>query len=200
MKTKAQVLAFSGLLAMILFGSTVYAAETQVQVPDSNGIVRETQTNSVFKGALYQVWGRLRTLSPQAGNQDANSRVIVTAGIRGAESTDTALKPYWKDDRSNDADYLQQLQAYNAAQELIDKGQMKEAAANLNKFIDAYPGSELMPNAMFAEAMALAGMGQKSDSIKQFNKFIKENPKHPLRADAELAIKELSGGAQVSTD
>ena len=189
-------MALAGLFATILSATTVYAAETQAQ--DSNGIVRETQTNSVFKGALYQVWGRLRTLSPQAGNENANNRAIVTAGIRGAESTDTALKPYWKDDRSNDAEYLQQLQAYNAAQELIEKGQMKEAAASLSKFIDAYPGSELMPNAMFAEAMALAGMGQKSDSIKQFNRFIKENPQHPLRADAETAIKELGKSAQVS--
>jgi TolA-binding protein len=198
MKTKAQkVIAFSGLLAMILFGNTVHAAETQAQ--DDNGILRETQTHSVFKGALYQVWGRLRTLSPQAGGENANNRVIVTAGIRGAESTDTALKPYWKDDRSNDAEYLRQLQAYNAAQELLDKGQLKEAAASLGRFIDAHPGSELMPNAMFAEAMALAGMGQKNDSIKQFNKFIKENPKHPLRADAETAIKELSSNAQVSS-
>jgi TolA-binding protein len=194
MKTNAQsVIALAGLFALVLFGNTVYAAETQAQ--DRNSIVRETETNSVFKGALYQVWGRLRTLSPKTTGEDANNRVVVTAGIRGAESTDTALKPYWKDDRSNDAEYLQQLQAYNTAQELIDKGQMKEAAASLGKFIDAYPGSELMPNAMFAEAMALAGMGQKSDSIKQFNKFIKENPKHPLRADAETAIKEL-GSAQ----
>jgi TolA-binding protein len=192
MKTKAQrVITLSGLFALVLFGNSVYAAETQAQDQDSNSIVRETRTNSAFKGALYQVWGRLRTLSPKSGSEDANNRVVVTAGIRGAESTDTALKPYWKDDRSNDAGYLQQLEAYNAAQELIEKGQMKEAAANLGKFIDAYPGSELMPNALFAEAMALAGMGQKSDSIKQFNKFIKENPKHPLRADAETAIKEL---------
>jgi TolA-binding protein len=191
MKTKAQkVAAASGLLALILCGNSVYAAETQTQ--DSSGIIRETQTNSVFKGTMYQLWGRLRTLSPKAGSEDANNRVVVTAGIRGAESTDTALKPYWKDDRSNDAEYLQQLQAYNTAQELIDKGQLKEAAASLGKFIDAYPGSELIPNAMFAEAMALAGMGEKSDSIKQFNKFIKDNPKHPLRADAETAIKELS--------
>jgi TolA-binding protein len=123
----------------------------------------------------------------------SHSKPVVTAGIRGAESTDTALKPYWKDDRSNDEQYLKQLNAYNEAQNLIDKGEMKAAAASLDKFIDEYPGSELMPNAMFAEAMALAGMGEKDGSIKQFNKFIKENPKHPLRGDAEIAIKELGG-------
>jgi TolA-binding protein len=193
MRTQIETSIVRCLLALILVlsGNGVFAAETQ------DSIVRETQTQNVFKGAMYQVWGRLRSLSPKANVEDAaHGKAVITAGIRGAESTDTALKPYWKDDRSNDEQYLKQLEAYSAAQELIDKGEMKAAAANLSKFIDEYPGSELIPNAVFAEAMALAGMGDKDASIKQFNRFIKENPKHPLRADAETAVKELSGSAQ----
>lgn len=188
MKMQRQLFIF-GLIALLLSGSRVLAEDN-----NGSGILQETRTDSVFKGALYQVWGRLRAMSPKTNVEDAaQSRTIVTAGIRGAETTDTALKPYWKDDRSNDEQYQKQLAAYNAAQELIDKGDLKGAAAGLNKFVDEYPGSELMPNAVFAEAMALAGMGEKDASIKQFNRFIKENPKHPLRADAETAIKELSG-------
>lgn len=184
MKIRKQSI-YSGLLALLLSASA-FAEETQ------DNIVRETRTDSVFKGTLYQVWGRLRALSPKANIEDAaRSRVVVTAGIRGAESTDSALKPYWKDDRSNDEQYMKQLGAYNAAQELMDKGDMKAAAASLDSFMDEYPGSELKANAMFAEAMALAGMGDKEASIRQFNRFIKENPKHPLRADAETVIKEL---------
>ena len=101
MNIKRQTLRF-GLFALLLSGSAL-AAESQ------DGIVRETSTDSVFKGTLYQVWSRLRALSPK-GNIDeaARSKVVVTAGIRGAEATDTALKPYWKDDRSNDQQYQQQ--------------------------------------------------------------------------------------------
>lgn len=186
-KQKQQI--FSGLLVLLLSAGAA-AAENQ------DNIVRETRTDSVFKGTLYQVWSRLRTLSPKADIEEAaRSRVVVTAGIRGAESTDSALKPYWKDDRGNDEQYLKQLAAYNTAQGLMDKGDMKAAAASLDKFMNEYPGSELLPNALFAEAMALAGMGDKEASIRQFNKFIKENPRHPLRADAEAVIKEL-GTAQ----
>jgi tetratricopeptide (TPR) repeat protein len=189
MKIPTQTLRL-GLFALFLAGSAL-ATESE------NGIVRETRSNSVFKGAMYQVWSRLRALSPNNGIEEASSsKVIVTAGIRGAETTDTALKPYWKDDRSNDQQYQQQLASYDAAQQLIEKGDLKGAAANLDKFIEEHPGSELAPNAVFAEAMALAGMGDKEASIKQFNRFIKENPKHPLRTDAETAIKELSGSAQ----
>ncbi len=188
MRTQIGTIPSLTALILVLCGNSVFATET----PTQDGIVRETQTHSVFKGTMYQVWGHLRSLSPKANIEDAaRGKPIVTAGIRGAETTDTALKPYWKDDRSNDEQYMKQLTAYNAAQDLMDKGEMKAAAASLSKFIDEYPGSELMPNAMFAEAMALAGMGDKDASVKQFNKFIKENPKHPLRADAETAVKEL---------
>lgn len=187
MKTQRENI-FLGLLILALSANSVFASETQ------NITVRETQSDSAFKGTLYQVWGRLRSLSPKTNVEAlAQATPILTAGIRGTESTDTALKPYWKDDRSNDAQYLKQLEAYNAAQGLIDKGEMKAAAAGFGKFIDEYPGSELVPNAVFAEAMALAGMGEKDASIKQFSRFIKENPRHPLRTDAEMVIKELGG-------
>lgn len=188
MSIQRQKLCF-GLFALLLSGGAL-AAESQ------DNIVRETKADSVFKGTMYQVWNRLRALSPKNNIEDAaRGKVVVTAGIRGAETTDSALKPYWKDDRGNDEQFQQQLASYSAAQQQIDNGDMKAAAASLGKFVDEYPGSELVPNAIFAEAMALAGMGDKAGSIKQFNRFIKENPKHPLRADAEMAIKELGGGA-----
>lgn len=189
MKTQSQRI-FSGLFVLLLSVGAI-AAENQ------DNIVRETRTDSVFKGTLYQVWSRLRTLSPKANIEDAaRSRVVVTAGIRGAESTDSALKPYWKDDRGDDEQYMRQLATYTAAQEQMDKGDLKAAAANLDKFMDEYPGSELLPNALFAQAMALAGMGDQEASIRQFNRFIKENPRHPLRADAEAVIKELGAARQ----
>jgi TolA-binding protein len=191
METKRQPLLY-GLCALLLSASAV-AADSQSQ----EDIVRETRTDSVFKGTLYQVWNRLRALSPKTNVEDAaRGRVVVTAGIRGAESTDTALKPYWKDDRSNDEQYMKQLAAYSAAQDLMDKGDLKAAVASLGKFMNEYPGSELMPNAMFAEAMAFAGMGDREAGIRHFNKFIKENPKHPLRADAEAVVRELGARTQ----
>ncbi|HEX5056404.1 MAG TPA: tetratricopeptide repeat protein [Gammaproteobacteria bacterium] len=189
MNMQRQTIRFA-LFALILSGSA-FATESK------DSIVRETSADSAFKGALYQIWSHLRALSPKSSIEEAGrSKIVVTAGIRGAETTDTALKPYWKDDRSNDQQYQQQLASYDTARQLIDKGDMKGAAASLEKFIEQHPGSELAPNAVFAEAMALAGMGDKEASIKQFNRFIKENPKHPLRADAETAIKELGGSAQ----
>src|SRR5688572_29077275 len=111
MKMQRQLFIFS-LIALLLSGSRVLAEENQ-----GSSILQETRTDSVFKGTLYQVWGRLRALSPKTNVEDAaQSRAIVTAGIRGAETTDTALKPYWKDDRSDDEQYQKQLAAYNAAQ------------------------------------------------------------------------------------
>jgi hypothetical protein len=59
METKRQPLLY-GLCALLLSASAV-AADSQSQ----EDIVRETRTDSVFKGTLYQVWNRLRALSPK---------------------------------------------------------------------------------------------------------------------------------------
>jgi TolA-binding protein len=185
MKTLKWIIAV-WLLSM-LAGPVAVATEQQAAA------IRETETHSVFKGSMYSIWSKLRALSPKANVEEtARGQVVVTAGIRGAESTDTALKPYWKEDRTDDPAYLQQLKSFNSAQELVDGGKLKEAIANLDNFMRQYPDSDLLPNAVFAQAMALAGTGERENSIKHFKKFVKENPKHPLKADAEAAIAELS--------
>lgn len=56
-----------------------------LQAPDSAVIV-ETQAHSVINGFFQSVWVRLKSLNP-AIKQSANSEVVFTAGIRGAEST-----------------------------------------------------------------------------------------------------------------
>ena len=65
-----------------------------VQAQDSATIV-ETKSHSIFKGFFQSIWVKLKSLNPTM-KESANNQVVYTAGIRGAESTDTLLKPYWK--------------------------------------------------------------------------------------------------------
>ena len=64
-------------------------------------VIKQTETHSVFKGLFLSVWSKLRAISPLE-RQDAKSTTQFTAGIRGAEATDTLIQPYWQDDLSQD--------------------------------------------------------------------------------------------------
>lgn len=141
------------------------------------------------RGLLGELWARLRLAAPQSGQVTASQ--AITAGIRGAEATESELKPYWKDDREQDPAFRAERQELQAAQELADKEKFAEAARAFDAFAAAHPKSPLVPNARFGGALAQASLGDKTRAIAAFEAFIKDNPQHPLARDAEQALAAL---------
>jgi TolA-binding protein len=169
----------------LLVPTYTYAADTEAP-----GIQKEEKKNA-FKGLLYKVWGKFRLLSPKDTRKVATKTSVVTAGIRGAETTTSTLQPYWKDDKTNDKKFVQQLQDFAHAQKLVDKGDFQQANQAFNNFTESYPGSDLEPNAKFAIGMTLGGLGQSAQCVEAFQGFIKNYPSHPLVDDARSVVAEF---------
>jgi len=165
------------------------AAIVQAQNSDSTTIVK-TSSHNVFTGLFQSVWARLKSLNPTR-KESANSDVIYTAGIRGAESTDTLLKPYWKDDLTQDEEFQAELAKYSLAQLKMDRGELESAVKSFDSFLDEFAQSDLRPNALFGKSISLAGLGQNQQSLTAMQQFVEENPNHPLTGDAQLVIEEL---------
>ena len=153
--------------------------------------VVETSSHSVFTGLFKSVWARLKSLNPSA-KESARSHVVYTAGIRGAETTDTLLKPYWKDDLTQDENFQAELQQFGQAQIKMDQGKLEAAVMSFDEFLDQYGQSDLRPNALFGKSISLAGIGQKEQSLVTMQQFVDENPNHPLVDDARQIITELN--------
>lgn len=181
------------ILFVLLSMALLAQVSAEPATPESEkSIITEKETHSVFRGVIYKVWLKLRSYSPSVEAQQAGrGLVVVTAGIRGAESTESTLKPYWKDDRTNDKDFIEQVKALNHAQAMVDEGKIPEAKTALEKFIKQYSKGELLPNALFAQGLTLGAEGDTAGSIKILRKFADSYPQHPLRADADLVIAEL---------
>jgi len=155
--------------------------------------VQKVENESVFKGLLGQLWSKLRAYGPKLSARNETQPTMI-AGVRGAESTGTSLKPYWKDDRTNDPAYAQEIAAYNSASQLAETGKFTQAAEAFDSFLKTYPASTLRANAQFGLGLACAGAGDKNRSLTALRSFLKENGKHPLAADANQMVKELEKG------
>lgn len=177
------IIVFFTLSAVASFGS--YSQETQ------GGLIVETQTHSVFKGLFFRVWEKLKSINPTQ-KQSAKAVQNYTAGIRGAESTDTLLKPYWKDDLTQNKAFQAELQSFSKAQLKLDKGDLENAVKDFSQFLSEYQSSSLRPNALFAQSIGFAGIGNKEKSLGSMQLFIDENPNHPLIDDAKQIVSELS--------
>jgi TolA-binding protein len=137
------------------------------------------------------MWAKLRAVSPRLQSGQPVYTQTVTAGIRGAEATESELKPYWRGDREQDPAYRAEHQALQTAQKLADDGKYAEAAKAFGTFVEAYPRSPLASEARFGKALSLAMLGDKPGAIAGFESFLKEDAQHPLAKDAEIALAAL---------
>src|SRR5574341_1643233 len=148
-----------------------------------------SSSTSAVKEMLGNLWARLRAATPRSSAPAPT--VTVTAGLRGAEATESELKPYWKGDRESDPSSKSERQALEAAQALADAGKFAEAAQAYDAFLQANPKSTLAGNAMFGAALSRAAMGDKARASAGFEEFIKREPGHPLAEDAKQALAAL---------
>ena len=144
---------------------------------------------AAMKDFLGNLWARLRAATPRSNPVIATP--TVTAGLRGAEATESELKPYWKGDREQDPSSKAEREALERAQALADAGNYAEAARAFEAFLQANPRSTLAPNAVFGGALARAALGDKARAAAAFEAFIKQDPQHPLARDAERALAAL---------
>lgn len=177
------------ILTLALIMPALPLAAEQAGVNDQ--IVVNTEQKSVFKGLLYRVWGKLRALNPKMNDRNRD-RVVVTAGVRGAETTDSLINPYWMNDKTDDPDYIKELIEYTKAQQLAEDGNLEAAVKALSAFVEGHSDSDLKPNAQFALGISYGGLGQKKPGIDALQAFVSDNPKHPLVADAKQVIAELN--------
>jgi len=174
------------LILAVLPGIAVAASDDTADV----SVAVKSEQQSVFKGFLYSVWGRLRALSPRLAHHNSKY-AVATAGIRGAETTTSLISPYWKDDRTEDPEYIRELTEFTRAQQLAENGDLQAAVKALNDFIEKHDKSDLKPNAQFALGISYGGLGQKSGAVKALQAFVNDNPAHPLAADAKQVIAQL---------
>ncbi len=152
--------------------------------------IKQAETHNVFKGVMLSIWAKFKTLNPSQ-RQTAKGNVIYTAGIRGAEATDTLLKLYWKGDLTSDPEFQAELQNFSDAQKLLDSGELAGAVTAFDSFLGDYSKSQLRPNALFGKSISLAGLGKKQQSTESLKLFIDENPNHPLHAEANQLLSSL---------
>ena len=173
---------------MIFTGSVAVNAPVIAQ---GTTTINETSSHSVFKGLFKSVWAHLKSINPTQ-KQSAKSNQTYLAGIRGAETTDTLLKPYWKADLTQDENFQAELEKFSLAQYKMDKGNLEAAVVLFDGFLSQYEDSDMRPNALFAKSISLANIGQRKQSLAVMRQFVDENPNHPLLADARQVINLLN--------
>ena len=176
------------LLASLLFVPAALAADKATRETPRVEI-QKAEERSGLQNVLDEMWSRLRQYGPKLSAREVEKTTIV-AGVRGAESTASSLTPYWKGDKTKDPAYVAEVNAFNGAQALAERGDYPAAGAAFEKFLKDYPASSLKPNAEFGQALAVSG-SDRSKGAARFKAFAEQHRAHPLAADAQRLATQI---------
>ncbi len=183
-----RILLFCWLLVMPI---TLVQAQTDTSASTTNLEIQVVEEESAAKRLFSRMWSKLRGYVGRSEQSTMAGGRTLIAGVRGAETTTSGLQPYWKGDRSEDPDYIKEVDTFLDAMELADAGKFEQATRALNAFSDSYPDSSLDPNVQFALGLVYGQLGKNAEGVAALESFAKRYPEHPLVSDAEELIQVL---------
>ena len=166
--------------------ASLAAAPSALAADDAVRTIDEAPDTAVER-FFYRVWSSIRSVTPQAAVTDDNSRVIATAGLRGAEGDGDGMAPYWKGDLTADPEFRARLEAYREA---IAQGEQGDPEG-LRNYLGEYGDSDLAANARFALAVVHARANQPGEARTTLQAFIERYPQHPLMPQARALQQRL---------
>jgi TolA-binding protein len=183
-----RTLLFCWLLVMPI---TLVYAQTDTSASSGNVEIQVIKEESAVKRLFNRMWSKLMGYVGRSERATTAAGRTLIAGVRGAESTTSGLQPYWKGDRSEDPDYIKEVDTFLDAMELADAGKFEQATGALNAFSDSYPNSSLGPNVQFALGLAYGQLGKNAKGVAALESFARRYPEHPLVSDATELIQIL---------
>jgi len=140
--------------------------------------------SSFFNG----LWGKIKAYMPR-GRSNVDYSTTATIGVRGAETTESALEPYWKDDLVNNPDFKANLQSYDQAQDMCESGDFDGGISAFEELKGKVRDDLIKANVMLGLAACYGGKGDNANSSKQLKAFVKAYPSHPMAKEINRAIK-----------
>jgi len=139
------------------------------------------------QGFFHSLWGKIKTLMPRR-NANANQHVTAVIGVRGAETTETALKPHWEQDLASNPTFQSDMASFETAGNLCEKGDVSEGTRELTGLVETSAFKSIQSNGLLALAACYDQQGDHKKSLAYLKSFVKKYPKHPMAKDVEKFI------------
>ena len=137
---------------------------------------------------FHSLWGKMRSIMPRR-NTNGNQQVTAVIGVRGAETTETALNPHWEDDLSASPTFQSDMKAFEAASLLCEQGDAVEGVREFESLVETSAYDSVQSNGLLALAACYDRQGNSEKSLAYLKTFAKKYPKHPMSKEVLSYIK-----------
>jgi len=163
-----------GLSLGLISGQALAAGNHETDSKKSN-TYQVVESNRSFFGTL---WSKIKRIIPK--KHTANSNATAVIGVRGAETTESALKPHWEGDLSTDAAFRNDVKQFEDGTKLCESQTPEQGTAVFEGLLKSTSNDMLKANTMLALASCYAQHGDEAKGRAQLKAFVKAYPKHPM--------------------
>ena len=181
MNTKMKI-ATTTLVALTFVAAETCLAAEPVANGKGSGEVTVTRSSGFFDG----MWGKMRQMMPKKGAEKRQSTAVM--GVRGSETTESALNPYWAGDLTSDPKFQSELSAFDQARDECEQGDASKGAAALEALMLNSTQKLFRPNYLLSLSACFQKLGNAEKSDVYLKSFVSDYPDHPLAAEAKAEL------------
>ena len=167
------------LLTLGLLSGHAIAAEQQQKHKKSNTYQVVKSERSFFSS----LWSRIKRIIPRQRTTRTSTTAVI--GVRGAETTESALQPYWQGDLTQDPAFRNDIKQFDDATQLCESQDAKKGTQTFEHLLKTTKSDMLRANTMIALASCYAEHGDEAKGRAQLQAFLEKYPKHPMHDEIQ---------------
>jgi len=161
-------------LSITLFATQTIAAETSAKEGKTN-TYQVVKSESSFFSSL---WGKIKRIIPR--KNESNNTETAVLGVRGTETTESALKPYWEGDLSTDSAFRNDIKQFEDGTKLCESKTPSKGTEAFEQLLKTSSNDMIKANTLIALASCYAQQGNTSKGRERLQAFVTKYPKHPM--------------------
>ncbi|MDX8382776.1 MAG: hypothetical protein R8M45_01765 [Ghiorsea sp.] len=161
---------------MIVVAFAMLTVQAQAADNDKTSTYQVVKSERSFFSSL---WGKLKRIVPRRSSS-ASASTTAVLGVRGAETTESALKPHWEGDLSSDSAFRNDIKQFEDGTSLCESAEPSKGAETFEQLLKTSANAMLKANTMIALASCYAQLGDEAKGIEHLQSFLLKYPKHPM--------------------
>jgi len=139
------------------------------------------KSESSFFGSL---WTRIKRIIPR-NSATTNATATAVLGVRGAETTESALMPHWEGDMTNDANFQNDIKQFEDGTKLCESEAPSQGEGAFESLLKTSNNDMLKANTLIALASCYAQHGDESKGREHLQTFLEKYPQHPMHSEVK---------------
>ncbi len=168
------------MILMFTFAMLSGQAVAADQQQKKNNTYQVVKSERSFFSSL---WSRIKRVIPR--RHIARNTTTAVIGVRGAETTESALQPYWQGDLTSDPAFRNDVKQFDDGTKLCESQTPTKGTETFEQLLKTTNSDMLKANTMIALASCYAEHGDEAKGKAQLQAFLDKYPKHPMHDEID---------------